>query len=53
MHILTAENRTHYLEKYPIHDFFSFDIDPYLEVCEFNKGEWIFQKAPFQKHCIT
>ena len=38
MHILTAEARTHYLEKYPIDDFFSFDINPYLEVRQFDKG---------------
>lgn len=47
MHILTAEARNHYLENYPINDFFSFEIDPYLEVCQFEKGEWIFQEGSF------
>lgn len=47
MHILTANKRIHYLEKYPIHDFFSFDIYPYLEVCQFDKGEWIFKEGSF------
>ncbi|MGA3601765.1 transcriptional regulator YeiL [Lysinibacillus agricola] len=47
MHILTAEERSYYLEKYPIDDFFSFDIDPFLEVCKFEKGEWIFKEGSF------
>ncbi|MGE7673035.1 transcriptional regulator YeiL [Lysinibacillus sp. NPDC094403] len=47
MHILTAEERSYYLNKYPIDDFFSFDIDPFLEVCKFDKGEWIFQEGSF------
>ncbi|MFJ8103571.1 transcriptional regulator YeiL [Lysinibacillus sp. NPDC096212] len=47
MHILTAEERSYYLDKYPIDDFFSFDINPFLEVCKFDKGEWIFQEGSF------
>ena len=47
MHILTAEERSYYLDKYPIDDFFSFDIEPFLEVCKFDKGEWIFQEGSF------
>lgn len=47
MQILTGESRTHYIEKYPIDDFFSFDIGPYLEVCQFEKGEWIFKEGSY------
>jgi len=47
MHILTGRARSDYLKKYPIDDFFSFDIQPYLEVCQFDKGEWIFQEGSF------
>ena len=45
MRFLTGEQRAHYLEKYPIHDFFSFDISPYIHVCQFDKGEFIFQEG--------
>ncbi|MFJ7733427.1 transcriptional regulator YeiL [Lysinibacillus sp. NPDC097231] len=47
MQILTAEARTYYLEKYSMDDFFSFDIYPFLEVCKFEKGEWIFKEGSF------
>ncbi|MEG0450100.1 MAG: transcriptional regulator YeiL [Lysinibacillus sp.] len=47
MQLLTDSKRAHYLEQYPIDDFFSFDIHPYLEVCQFEKGEWIFQEGSY------
>ncbi|WP_107924346.1 transcriptional regulator YeiL [Lysinibacillus parviboronicapiens] len=47
MQILTGEARQYYIKKYPIDDFFSFDIYPYLEVCQFDKGEWIFQEGSY------
>lgn len=47
LQILTGESRTHYLEHYPIDDFFSFDIQPYLEVCQFEKGDWIFKEGSY------
>lgn len=47
MQVLSGCNRAHYLEQYPIDDFFSFDIQPYLEVCQFEKGEWIFQEGSY------
>ncbi|GLC89005.1 transcriptional regulator YeiL [Lysinibacillus piscis] len=47
MQILSHKERTYYLEKYQIDDFFSFDVSPFLEVCQFEKGEWIFQEGLF------
>ncbi len=36
-----------YIEKYPISQFFSFDITPSIHVFEFEKGELIFQEQSF------
>lgn len=47
LQLLAGSERAYYLEKFPIDDFFSFDISPYLEVCQFEKGEWIFQEGSF------
>lgn len=47
MQLITGSKRTYYLEKYPIDDFFSFNILPYIEVCQFEKGEWIFKEGSY------
>lgn len=36
-----------YIKKYPISQFFSFDITPYIHVFEFDKGELIFHEQSF------
>ena len=37
----------YYIEKYPISKFFSFNIKPYINVYEFDKGEFIFHEQSF------
>lgn len=45
MHHLSGEKKEYYLKKYSFQDFFSFDISPYVQVCEFEKGEFIFNEG--------
>lgn len=47
--LLGAESY-YYIDKYPISQFFSFDITPYLHVFEFEKGEFIFQEQSFSDY---
>ncbi|MEG0471243.1 MAG: transcriptional regulator YeiL [Solibacillus sp.] len=42
--VLTNNLRDFYIEQYPINQFFSFDISPYLTVHQFEKGEFIFKE---------
>lgn len=42
--VLTNNLRDVYIEQYPINQFFSFDIIPYLTVHQFEKGEFIFKE---------
>lgn len=44
MKALPHAAQTFYIEKYPIQQFFSFDIRPQLTVYEFDKGEFIFKE---------
>lgn len=45
MHILQKEKRAHYLHTYPIGHLFSFDIEEFIQVHEYNRGEWIIQEG--------
>jgi len=45
MHILQKEKRAHYLYTYPIAHLFSFDIEEFIQVHEYNRGEWIIQEG--------
>lgn len=36
-----------YIEKHPISHYFSFDIEPFIHVYEFEKGEFIFHEQSF------
>ena len=47
MQKLTGEERSYYIENFQIEDFFSFNIHPYIEICKFEKGEWIFKEGSF------
>lgn len=44
MQLLTGSRKEEYIKKYSFQDFFSFDISPFIQVCEFEKGEFIFQE---------
>lgn len=44
---LPQEESIHYIQKYPISQYFSFDITPYIYVYEFEKGEFIFHEQSF------
>ncbi|MEK4230094.1 transcriptional regulator YeiL [Solibacillus sp. FSL H8-0538] len=50
MQILKNELRNTYLERYPIQHFFSFDITPYIHVCRFEKGEFIFHEHSYPEY---
>lgn len=50
MRKLPEAESLHYIEKYPISQFFSFDITPYLHVFEFDKGEFIFREQSFSDY---
>lgn len=44
---LPIEERIPYIEQYPISQYFSFDITPFIQVYEFEKGEFIFHEHSF------
>ncbi|OLS40704.1 transcriptional regulator YeiL [Bacillus sp. MRMR6] len=50
MHFLTGTLSDSYIEKYPIQSLFSFPITPYLKVCKFEPGEFIFQEGSFPEY---
>ncbi|MBD8028233.1 transcriptional regulator YeiL [Ureibacillus sp. Re31] len=45
MQLITGKQKEEYIEKYSFQSFFSFDISPFVQVCEFEKGEYIFQES--------
>jgi CRP/FNR family transcriptional regulator, putaive post-exponential-phase nitrogen-starvation regulator len=45
MQFLMEPMRTYYIEKYPIESLFSFPITPYIQVCQFERGEFIFKEG--------
>ncbi|MGN7476742.1 transcriptional regulator YeiL [Solibacillus silvestris] len=47
MRKLPLEESLGYIEQYPISQYFSFDIIPYIDVYEFNKGEFIFHEHSY------
>ena len=47
MQLLTGSRRSNYIERSQINNFFSFNILPYIEVCQFEKGEWIFKEGSY------
>ncbi|WP_339213136.1 transcriptional regulator YeiL [Solibacillus sp. FSL W8-0372] len=47
MRKLSLEESKPYIEQYPISQYFSFDINPFIQVYEFDKGEYIFHEHSF------
>lgn len=47
MRKLPIEESIPYIEQYPISQYFSFDITPFINVYEFEKGEFIFHEHSF------
>ena len=45
MNKIEGPQRVYYIENYTIQSLFSFDISPYVEVFEFDKGEFIVQEG--------
>jgi hypothetical protein len=44
MQFLIEPMRSLYIEKYPIQSLFSFPITPHIQVCQFERGEFIFKE---------
>lgn len=44
---LAYDEAIYYINKYPISQYFSFDITPFIHVYEFEKGEFIFQEQSY------
>jgi hypothetical protein len=44
MQFLIEPMRCLYIEKYPIQSLFSFPITPHIQVCQFERGEFIFKE---------
>ncbi|MEK5077440.1 transcriptional regulator YeiL [Solibacillus sp. FSL W7-1436] len=47
MRKLPLDESLSYIERYPISQYFSFDIVPFIHVYEFDKGEFIFHEHSF------
>jgi CRP/FNR family transcriptional regulator, putaive post-exponential-phase nitrogen-starvation regulator len=47
MQFLIDQMRSFYIEKYPIESLFSFPITPYLQVVQFERGEFIFKEGSY------
>ncbi|MFC4620429.1 transcriptional regulator YeiL [Camelliibacillus cellulosilyticus] len=45
MEIYKGEKKQRYLERYSIRHLFSFPIDPFIEVHEYQRDEWIIQEG--------
>ena len=45
MQFLAEPMRSYYIEKYPIQSLFSFPITPFLQVFQFERGEFIFKEG--------
>jgi CRP/FNR family transcriptional regulator, putaive post-exponential-phase nitrogen-starvation regulator len=45
MQFLMEPMRSYYIEKYPIESLFSFPITPFIQVCQFERGEFIFKEG--------
>ncbi|WP_078408820.1 transcriptional regulator YeiL [Priestia abyssalis] len=50
MHFLAEPLRSSYIEKYPIQSLFSFPIIPYIQVCQFEQGEFIFKEGSYPEY---
>jgi CRP/FNR family transcriptional regulator, putaive post-exponential-phase nitrogen-starvation regulator len=47
MQFLIEPMRSVYIEKYPIESLFSFPITPYIQVVQFERGEFIFKEGSY------
>ena len=45
MKIYQKEKRAHYLHTHPVAHLFSFDIEEYIQVHEYDRGEWIIREG--------
>lgn len=50
MQILQNEEKKYYIEQFPIHHLFSFDITNLVEVHRFERGNWIIKEGHFPQY---
>ncbi|MGG7621643.1 transcriptional regulator YeiL [Bacillus coreaensis] len=50
MQFLVEPLRNYYLTQYPIESLFSFPITPYIQVCQFERGEFIFKEGSYPEY---
>lgn len=50
MKFLTDSMQKHYIEKYPIDSLFTFPINPYIQVCQFERGEFIYKEGSYPQY---
>ncbi|MGI8385883.1 transcriptional regulator YeiL [Robertmurraya sp. P23] len=50
MQFLVEPLRNYYLTKYPIDTLFSFPITPYIQVCQFERVEFIFKEGSYPEY---
>ncbi|WP_066051832.1 transcriptional regulator YeiL [Robertmurraya korlensis] len=50
MQFLVEPLRNYYLNKYPIESLFSFPITPFIQVCQFERGEFIFKEGSYPEY---
>lgn len=50
MEILLNDEQHFYLQRFPIHHLFSFEIAPFIEVHRFLRGEWLIREGNFPQY---
>lgn len=50
MHYLVEPLHSSYINRYPIQDLFSFPITPFIKVCQFERGEFIFKEGSYPEY---
>ncbi|KYG30391.1 transcriptional regulator YeiL [Priestia endophytica] len=50
MKFLTDLMQDYYIKKYPIESLFTFPIKPYIQVCQFERGEFIYKEGSYPQY---
>ncbi|MGG1221056.1 transcriptional regulator YeiL [Priestia endophytica] len=50
MKFLTDPMQDYYIKKYPIESLFTFPIKPYIQVCQFERGEFIYKEGSYPQY---
>ena len=50
MKFLNNPMQNHYIEKYSIQSLFSFPITPFIQVCQFERGEFIYKEGSYPQY---